>query len=122
VETPAREAARKLDIAVIELVPDPAAAGLFRLDIPAASGAPNFSSPEDDALLLHTSGTTSRPKLVPLSQQNILASAKHIGGTLALAPADRCLNIMPLFHIHGLIRRALHHCPAAACSAPDPTR
>jgi acyl-CoA synthetase (AMP-forming)/AMP-acid ligase II len=106
-ETPAREAARKLGVAVIELVPDPAAAGLFRLDIPAGSAAPVFSGPDDDALLLHTSGTTSRPKLVPLSQRNILASAKHIGGTLALAPADRCLNIMPLFHIHGLIGAVL---------------
>jgi acyl-CoA synthetase (AMP-forming)/AMP-acid ligase II len=106
-ETPAREAARKLDIPVIELAPDPAAAGLFRLDIPAGSGAPSFSSLEDNALLLHTSGTTSRPKLVPLSQQNILASANHIGGTLALTPDDRCLNIMPLFHIHGLIGAVL---------------
>ncbi len=44
---------------------------------------------------------------MPLSQRNILASAKHIGGTLALAPADRCLNIMPLFHIHGLIGAVL---------------
>ncbi len=106
VETPARDAARKLGIAVIELVPDPAAAGLFRLDIPAGR-APEFARSEDDALLLHTSGTTSRPKLVPLSQQNILASASHIGRTLALAPGDRCLNIMPLFQIHGLIGAVL---------------
>ena len=53
--------------------------------------------------MLHTSGTTSRPKIVPLLQRNLAASARHIGATLALTPEDRCLNVMPLFHIHGLI-------------------
>jgi len=57
----------------------------------------------DIALVLHTSGTTSRPKIVPLTGANIAASAKNIRETLTLTPADRCLNIMPLFHIHGLI-------------------
>jgi acyl-CoA synthetase (AMP-forming)/AMP-acid ligase II/thioesterase domain-containing protein/acyl carrier protein len=56
----------------------------------------------DVALLLHTSGTTSRPKLVPLTQENLVASARHIARSLALTAADRCLNVMPLFHIHGL--------------------
>jgi acyl-CoA synthetase (AMP-forming)/AMP-acid ligase II len=55
------------------------------------------------ALILHTSGTTSRPKIVPLLQSNVAASARNIGASLALTPADRCLNVMPLFHIHGLI-------------------
>ena len=58
---------------------------------------------EDVALILHTSGTTSRPKIVPLLQRNLAASARHIGAALALSPADRCLNVMPLFHIHGLV-------------------
>jgi acyl-CoA synthetase (AMP-forming)/AMP-acid ligase II len=66
-----------------------------------------MAEPDDVALLLHTSGTTSRPKLVPLTQRNILASAHHIGATLGLTSADRCLNIMPLFHIHGLIGAVL---------------
>src|SRR5215468_75763 len=66
-----------------------------------------MAEPDDVALLLHTSGTTSRPKLVPLSQRNILASARHIGATLGLTASDRCLNIMPLFHIHGLIGAVL---------------
>ena len=59
------------------------------------------------ALVLHTSGTTSRPKIVPLSQRNLVASATHIGRTLRFTPADRGLNIMPLFHIHGLIAGVL---------------
>lgn len=66
-------------------------------------GAGGFAEAEDVALILHTSGTTSRPKMVPLTQTNLLASAGHIRMTLDLTSADRCLNVMPLFHIHGLI-------------------
>jgi acyl-CoA synthetase (AMP-forming)/AMP-acid ligase II/thioesterase domain-containing protein/acyl carrier protein len=58
--------------------------------------------PQDAALLLHTSGTTARPKLVPLTQENLIKSAWHIADSLGLTAADRCLNVMPLFHIHGL--------------------
>ena len=57
----------------------------------------------DIALILHTSGTTSRPKMVPLTHANLLASAGNIAATLQLSEADRCLNVMPLFHIHGLV-------------------
>ncbi len=55
------------------------------------------------ALILHTSGTTSKPKMVPLSQKNLLASAENIASTLELTANDHCLNVMPLFHIHGLM-------------------
>ncbi len=67
---------------------------------PARSGA---ASVDDIALVLHTSGTTSRPKIVPLAQRNVCASARNVRQTLAFAASDRGLNIMPLFHIHGLI-------------------
>ena len=65
------------------------------------------SSQEDIAMVLHTSGTTSRPKMVPLSQKNLLASARNISKTLNLNENDKCLNIMPMFHIHGLIAAIL---------------
>ena len=58
---------------------------------------------EGTALLLHTSGTTARPKLIPLSHSNLCASAGNIRRTIALTPGDVCLNMMPLFHIHGLV-------------------
>jgi syringomycin synthetase protein SyrE len=57
----------------------------------------------DQALLLHTSGTTARPKIVPLSHANLVCSSRNIARSLALTPRDRCLNVMPLFHIHGLV-------------------
>ena len=58
---------------------------------------------DDVALVLHTSGTTSRPKIVPLRQRNLGRSAAGIAASLRLTAADRSLNIMPLFHIHGLL-------------------
>ena len=52
---------------------------------------------------MHTSGTTSRPKVVPLTNKNIFSSATNIANSLQLSSQDHCYNIMPLFHIHGLI-------------------
>ena len=57
----------------------------------------------DVALVLHTSGTTSRPKLVPLRQRNLSFSAENIARTYNLTPDDIALCVMPLFHIHGLM-------------------
>ena len=108
VATEARDVAAKLGVTVLELVPGDHA-GSFTLEggTPAKVSQPGVAEAGDIALVLHTSGTTARPKIVPLSQANICASARHIGGTLALSPADACLNIMPLFHIHGLIAAVL---------------
>ena len=109
-ETPARAAAVERQIPIIELTPrDSEAAGLFDLDgEPAGDAGPSSAAVADDvALVLHTSGTTSRPKIVPLSHANVCASAHHIGATLQLTAEDRCLNVMPLFHIHGLIAAVL---------------
>lgn len=64
-------------------------------------------APDDVALFLHTSGTTSRPKGVPLSHANLLASAANVLATYALTPADVSLCVMPLFHVHGLVASVL---------------
>jgi oxalate---CoA ligase len=106
--SPAIEAAKKLGVAIIVLNPLPAkGAGYFTLDTQAMPKAsPALTGPaqaNDVALVLHTSGTTSRPKIVPLSQRNVCASAKNIAATTHFTKADRGLNVMPLFHIHGLI-------------------
>ena len=45
--------------------------------------------------------------MVPLTGANLAASARNIAESLALSPADRCLNIMPLFHVHGLMAAVL---------------
>lgn len=106
--------AREFGITILELcAEDEGGAGCFRLlaDQAATLGKPladgGFACGSDLALLLHTSGTTSRPKIVPLSQDNICSSACNVAQTLSLAAHDRALNIMPLFHIHGLIAGVL---------------
>ena len=102
------EAAQRVGVPIIGLTPDAhasAGAGAFTLD--AAAGADGGDGGDDAALVLHTSGTTSRPKIVPLTGANLCASARNISGWLGLAPGDRCLNIMPLFHIHGLMAGVL---------------
>ena len=65
------------------------------------------SNPEDIALILHTSGTTSRPKRVPLAHKHLLASARNVANTYALDAVDVALCVMPLFHVHGLVASTL---------------
>jgi len=117
--SPAVAVAERLGVRVLELVAQPElGAGSFTLSAretgpaaaaqPAAIAAhPGFAQADDISMVLHTSGTTSRPKIVPLSQRNLCASAASIGRTLQFTPADCGLNIMPLFHIHGLIAGVL---------------
>lgn len=104
-EGAALAAATKANIAIIRLhVPEGAPAGHFTLHSDAQGDAGlDPVGPDDVALILHTSGTTSRPKIVPLLQSNVAASAEHVSVSLELSATDRCMNVMPLFHIHGLI-------------------
>ena len=104
--SPAVAAAQKLGIRTIELsVPEGACAGQFTLAAGEAAHCDHggHASANDVAMILHTSGTTSKPKRVPLTVDNLGASAKHIAATLQFTTPDVGLNIMPLFHIHGLI-------------------
>ncbi len=107
--------ARKLGIPVLVATPGAAAGSIT---IAGANNGPVkppvYAEADDIALILHTSGTTSRPKIVPLSHRNVCASACNVRDTLALGAADCGLNIMPMFHIHGLIAGLL--APLAAGS------
>jgi acyl-CoA synthetase (AMP-forming)/AMP-acid ligase II len=71
------------------------------------SGSFDAAASEDTALVLHTSGTTSRPKRVPLRHRNLVISAQNIISSYELSPDDVSLCIMPLFHVHGLVASAL---------------
>jgi oxalate---CoA ligase len=70
-------------------------------------GSVDTPSGDDVALLMFTSGTTGRPKAVPLTHLNVLRSALDIASHYALTPVDRSLVVMPLFHGHGLIGAGL---------------
>ena len=111
-ETPARAVAAKLGVAVLEMQATPEqGAGSFTLSCagtpPGAAKNTGAAQIDDVALILHTSGTTSRPKIVPLSHRNVCASARNISNVLRLTAEDRELHVMPLFHIHGLIAGVL---------------
>jgi len=123
-ESPVREIARERGIAVLDLARG-GAAGTFSLHgtdgttlgpstTNSAGSMTDVAGADDVALVLHTSGTTSRPKQVPLSHANLCASARHIAATLRLQPSDRCLNVMPLFHIHGIMAAVLSSLGAGA--------
>jgi acyl-CoA synthetase (AMP-forming)/AMP-acid ligase II len=125
--SPAVKVAKARNIPTLQVAIQPGLpAGELILDTPErdrrkASEGLQLSGPEDIALVLHTSGTTSRPKIVPLSHSNLSASAANIQSTLRLERDDICLNIMPLFHIHGLMASVLATlgCGASVCCAPS---
>lgn len=119
----AARAAAACAVPVMTLVPRPGGAGVFDLELPAIpdsgrAGVPGHGGAT--ALLLHTSGTTSHPKLVALSRPSLTRSARGIAAALRLAPGDVCVNAMPLFHVHGLIGAACASLAAGAtvCCAP----
>jgi acyl-CoA synthetase (AMP-forming)/AMP-acid ligase II len=101
----ARAAATE-DVIVIETDIDDA--GHVRLLPNGASANREDRNANDEiALILHTSGTTSRPKRVPLSHANLMTSARNVAATYQLTPADVSLCVMPLFHVHGLVASTL---------------
>lgn len=68
---------------------------------PARLTASSDMGPHSHAILLRTSGTTSRSKIVAITHMNLLACIEKVVPWYNLTPADRCLNLMPLYHGHG---------------------
>lgn len=109
---PAREAATNLGIKTIDAT---LTTSNGHLQVTLSSNGSELTStndapaPQDSdiALFLHTSGTTSRPKGVPLRHLNLMKSVENIKNTYALTPDDTTLIVMPLFHVHGLIGATL---------------
>jgi acyl-CoA synthetase (AMP-forming)/AMP-acid ligase II len=112
-ESPVLDVAARLGVPIVRLVARPElGAGSFTLAFTESMGSQNGGAAravaaDDSALVLHTSGTTSRPKQVPLSNSNVCASAHNVRASVSLSAEDLGLCIMPLFHIHGLIAALL---------------
>ena len=105
-QTNVKELGHSLGLSIIKLVPQQQAeAGIFEFHCATTRTMQQsgFADIDDVALILHTSGTTSAPKIVPLTHKNICAMAKNNQVALELNAADLCLNIMPLFHSTGLV-------------------
>jgi acyl-CoA synthetase (AMP-forming)/AMP-acid ligase II/thioesterase domain-containing protein/acyl carrier protein len=97
------EAAREAQITVLAISSrSDAPAGAFCLSV-LQKASPRPQPRTGAALVLHTSGSTSNPKRVPLSAQNLCSSAWNVARSLALGPTDLCLNMMPMFHIGALV-------------------
>ena len=107
-ETPAAREAVPADSTLVDLT---ATAGKLELAVggrPISAPQPfEPADPDDVALLLHTSGTTSRPKQVPLLHRNLVASASTVASCYELASTDISFCVMPLFHVHGLVASTL---------------
>lgn len=105
-ESQARIAAARLGLPVFEIVTPQGGgtAGKVTLKgVPVGDAKAIGPAESDDlALLLTTSGTTSHSKIVPIRHHRLLARSRNVGAKLELGPADRCLNLMPLYHSHGL--------------------
>ncbi|NNE23714.1 MAG: AMP-binding protein [Rhizobiales bacterium] len=113
----AERAATSLGLQIIELVPLPhVGAGAFELVGPASKkpAGNELSQLADDAFVLPTSGTTSQPKVVPLTHLNICHSAINTANALGLSSNDRLLSVLPLYHAHGLISGLMSSLAAGA--------
>ncbi|KAI0851275.1 acetyl-CoA synthetase-like protein [Daldinia vernicosa] len=106
---PSVKAARKFNAAIAECYWDNAK-NEVALDVKdfgqlKGKAKENVLQPQTDdvALVLHTSGTTSRPKVVPLTHRNLTRTMKNIQSTYQLTAQDRTMLVMPLFHVHGLL-------------------
>ncbi|WP_440941192.1 AMP-binding protein, partial [Immundisolibacter sp.] len=102
--SPAWQCGQALGLTCIGVAPEPA--GGFRFEHPPPADRPVANAtpaPGDTALLLQTSGSSAEPKLVPLSHHQLLCSTANLVRSLALGPQDRCLNMLPLFHVGGLV-------------------
>jgi acyl-CoA synthetase (AMP-forming)/AMP-acid ligase II/thioesterase domain-containing protein/acyl carrier protein len=123
VQGPALEVVHELGLSLLRVrrcVEAPAGVHQLVLDRSGSADGGSMAARLDIALVLHTSGTTSDPKIVPLTHHNICVSANNIASSLQLEPRDRCLNVMPLFHVHGLIGGLLSSIAASASVVSPP--
>lgn len=77
-------------------------AGSVQIPTTDATSLPNTKG-NTIAYQLFTSGSTSQPKMVPLTHEQLLVSTQNLISSLRLSAEDRCLNMMTMFHVGGLL-------------------
>jgi len=105
------QVAKDRNVQVLLMSPSAEVAGLFTISLHGTStlnASPNITGGReilnqrnDLAMVVHTSGTTKKPKIVPLTHENLLVGALCVKSTLQRSAKDIGLNIMPLYHMHG---------------------
>jgi acyl-CoA synthetase (AMP-forming)/AMP-acid ligase II/acyl carrier protein len=103
-DTAARSAAEQHRVPIIEATVARRDRLGLQLDIPqiGPASSDDDADPEAPAFILHTSGTTAEPNLVPFSHRNVLASAERVQTWFDITPRDRCLNVSPVYYSHAL--------------------
>jgi acyl-CoA synthetase (AMP-forming)/AMP-acid ligase II/thioesterase domain-containing protein/acyl carrier protein len=105
-DTAARAAAAKIGLPVLEyerIGSD--VAGMIDIrpgTVVGTATRPDPAEPDDLVLVLMTSGTTTNSKLIPITHRQLIIKADRYARALDIRPTDRLLNLMPLFHGHGL--------------------
>jgi acyl-CoA synthetase (AMP-forming)/AMP-acid ligase II/acyl carrier protein len=99
------QVANKLNLKPIELIREPNSVGKFNLAIEEEKHFQqnNFTQENDLALIFATSGTTGRSKLVPLTHKSLYYCCENTAKILQLSEQDICLNMIPLYHVHGIV-------------------
>lgn len=85
--------------------------------------APSSRGPDDEAVILFTSGTTGAPKGVSLSEHALMTNALAVGDQLSITPLDIILSPLPPSHVFGLVVGLLSALAAggAVVLVPRPT-
>ena len=91
-----------LEAVIVAGAPPPGALALSELLAASPAEIPNPPVGADPFLLLYTSGTTERPKAVPLSYQNMLSNARLSAPEFGLTADDGLLSAAPFSHLFGL--------------------
>lgn len=69
--------------------------------------SPPMNEANDVVMLIQTSGTTGQKKIVPYRLQTLCTSTICVIFSLDIKDTDTIINMMPLFHVGGIIRNLL---------------
>jgi acyl-CoA synthetase (AMP-forming)/AMP-acid ligase II len=103
--TAAKSVAALRSLPIIELTPSADKAGIFTLGPTPSREVKEavFAVPSDNAILMQTSGTTSLPKIICVSQHHLCLRAQLIADAFNLNAAERSLHIVPFYHAMGIL-------------------
>jgi len=100
---------------IIECILEKEVAGLFSLEGKLAPVERQPAQRQDIALVIQTTGTTKKPKLVPLTHENLILCALTIKDAIGLNDQDRSLHFLPLHRVGGLANHVIAPVVSHSC-------